>query len=101
MDRGIDAIWRVFDLTGSLRTAADLARCLHRTVARLVAGQEAGGIVPRVCQPSIAQHDRHASAHGVTRWILAGTVQLMGAFDLSHRNHCRRRRGRIRCGPAG
>jgi hypothetical protein len=25
----------------------------------------------------------------------------MGAFDLSHRNHCRRRRGRIRCGPAG
>ena len=75
VDRGIDAIWRVFDLTGSLRAAADLARCLHRTVARLVAGQEAGGS----CRGCASRASRSMTVTprptGVTRWILAGTVR--------------------------
>ena len=44
VDRGIDAIWRVFDLTGSLRAAADLARCLHRTVAGQGRRDRAAGV---------------------------------------------------------
>lgn len=34
----------VFDLTGSLRDAAELAGCSHHTVARYVAAREAGGL---------------------------------------------------------
>ena len=33
-----------FDLTGSLRDAAELAGCSHHTVARYVAAREAGGL---------------------------------------------------------
>ena len=36
-------ILAAFDLTGSLRAAADLAGCSHHTVARLVAERDAGG----------------------------------------------------------
>ena len=46
-------ILEAFDLTGSLRAAADLAGCSHHTVARLVAERDAGGIVPRVCRPRL------------------------------------------------
>ena len=35
-----------FDLTGSLRAAAELAGCSHHTVARVVAERDAGGGLP-------------------------------------------------------
>ena len=35
-----------FDLTGSLRAAAELAGCSHHTVARVVAARDAGGVAP-------------------------------------------------------
>ncbi len=40
-------ILEAFDLTGSLRTTAELAGCSHHTVARYVAEREAGGPPPR------------------------------------------------------
>ena len=39
-------ILEAFDLTGSLRDAAELAGCSHHTVARYVAGRQAGRAVP-------------------------------------------------------
>ena len=39
-------ILEAFDLTGSLRAAAELAGCSHHTVARLVAERDAGGTAP-------------------------------------------------------
>jgi hypothetical protein len=39
-------ILEAFDLTGSLRDAAELAGCSHHTVARYVAEREAGRAVP-------------------------------------------------------
>src|SRR3954449_9542536 len=36
-----------FDLTGSLRDAAELAGCSHHTVARYVAAREVGGVSER------------------------------------------------------
>jgi hypothetical protein len=39
-------ILEAFDLTGSLRDAAELAGCSHHTVARYVAGRERGRAVP-------------------------------------------------------
>lgn len=39
-------ILEAYDLTGSLRDAAELAGCSHHTVARYVAGREAGRAVP-------------------------------------------------------
>jgi transposase len=47
-------ILAAFDLTGSLRAAADLAGCSHHTVARLVAERDAGGDgPPRVRRPRL------------------------------------------------
>ena len=43
-------ILEAFDLTGSLRAAAELAGCSHHTVARVVAERDAGGIAPRVAR---------------------------------------------------
>ena len=40
-------ILEAFDLTGSLRDAAELAGCSHHTVARYVAAREAGGRIDR------------------------------------------------------
>jgi transposase len=40
-------ILEAFDLTGSLRDAAELAGCSHHTVARYVAAREAGGLCDR------------------------------------------------------
>jgi hypothetical protein len=40
-------ILEAFDLTGSLRDAAELAGCSHHTVARCVAAREAGGLSDR------------------------------------------------------
>lgn len=40
-------ILEAFDLTGSLRTTAELAGCSHHTVARYVAEREAGGLAAR------------------------------------------------------
>ena len=43
-------ILEAYDLTGSLRDAADLAGCSHHTVARYVAGREQGRAVPAGAQ---------------------------------------------------
>lgn len=40
-------ILEAFDLTGSLRDAAELAGCSHHTVARYVAARQAGGLLDR------------------------------------------------------
>ena len=40
-------ILEAFDLTGSLRDAAELAGCSHHTVARYVSARAAGGAVDR------------------------------------------------------
>ena len=40
-------ILEAFDLTGSLRTAGELAGCSHHTVAGHVAAREAGGVSER------------------------------------------------------
>ena len=40
-------ILEAFDLTGSMRDAAELAGCSHHTVARYVAAREAGGRIDR------------------------------------------------------
>jgi transposase len=40
-------ILEAYDLTGSFRDAAELARCSHHTVARYVAAREVGGLVDR------------------------------------------------------
>ena len=39
-------ILEAYDLTGSLRDAAELAGCSHHTVARYVAARERGGLTP-------------------------------------------------------
>ncbi len=39
-------ILEAYDLTGSLRDAAELAGCSHHIVARYVAGREQGRLVP-------------------------------------------------------
>ena len=39
-------ILEAYDLTGSLRDAAELAGCSHHAVARYVAGRERGRAVP-------------------------------------------------------
>lgn len=41
-------ILAAYDLTGSYRSAAELAGCSHHTVARVVAERDAGGAGPRV-----------------------------------------------------
>ena len=47
-------ILEAFDLTGSLRAAAELAGCSHHTVARLVAEREAAGnTLPRSTRPAL------------------------------------------------
>ena len=46
-------ILAAYDLTGSLRAAAELAGCSHHTVARLVAEQDAGGACPRAPRPRL------------------------------------------------
>ena len=46
-------ILAAFDLTGSLRAAAELAGCSHHTVARVVAERDAGGAVPRSRRPRL------------------------------------------------
>ena len=43
-------ILEAYDLTGSLRDAAELAGCSHHTVARYVAGRERGRAVPAGAQ---------------------------------------------------
>src|SRR5690348_325681 len=43
-------ILEAYDLTGSLRDAAELAGCSHHTVARYVAGREQGRAVPAAAQ---------------------------------------------------
>lgn len=43
-------ILEAYDLTGSLRAAAELAGCSHNTVARLVAERDAGGGAPPPAQ---------------------------------------------------
>ena len=49
-------ILEAFDLTGSLRAAAELAGCSHHTVARLVAEREAAGnVAPRASRPSMIE----------------------------------------------
>jgi transposase len=45
-------IFEAFDLTGSLRDAAELAGCSHHTVARYVAAREAGGLCDRAATRS-------------------------------------------------
>jgi transposase len=40
-------ILEAFDLTGSLRDAAELAGCSHHTVARYVEARQAGGLLDR------------------------------------------------------
>src|ERR1700712_2727196 len=46
-------ILEAFDLTGSLRAAAELAGCSHHTVAWLVAERDAGGAPPRSSRPRL------------------------------------------------
>lgn len=46
-------ILAAYDLTGSLRAAAELAGCSHHTVARLVAERDAGGACPRARRPRL------------------------------------------------
>ena len=47
-------ILEAFDLTGSLRDAAELAGCSHHTVARYVAERDAGGqLEPRAARPML------------------------------------------------
>src|SRR2546430_8792717 len=43
-------ILEAYDLTGSLRDAAELAGCSHHTVARYVAERERGRAVPAAAQ---------------------------------------------------
>ena len=46
-------ILEAFDLTGSLRAAAELAGCAHKTVGRWVRAREAaGGGLPAPMRPS-------------------------------------------------
>ena len=47
----ITEILEAFDLTGSLRDAAELAGCSHHTVARYVSARGAGGVM-RFCRRS-------------------------------------------------
>ena len=44
-------ILEAFDLTGSLRDAAELAGCSHHTVGRYVAAREAGGLCDPMALP--------------------------------------------------
>jgi hypothetical protein len=48
-------ILEAFDLTGSLRDAAELAGCSHHTVARYVRARDAGGVSDRAAaRPQLA-----------------------------------------------
>src|SRR5947209_6191817 len=55
-------ILEAYDLTGSLRGAAALAGCDHKTVARLVAAREAagGGLPGRAARPALVMVEAFA-----------------------------------------
>ena len=61
-------ILEAYDLTGSLRDAAELAGCSHHTVAQYVAARERGGLTPGRAQRREMLVDPYlAEAGGVGR----------------------------------
>ena len=88
-------ILEAYDLTGSLRGAAALAGCDHKTVARLVAAREAagGGLPGRVARPAlvmvgpfagkVAELVEHSHAH-IRADKAHGVLVAMG-YDGSYR----------------
>ena len=74
-------ILEAYDLTGSLRDAAELAGCSHHTVARYVAAREQGRLAPGAParRPGVIDGFLHAIGDVVTE---AGTVvrRLQGGF---------------------
>jgi len=85
-------ILEAFDLTGSLRDAAELAGCSHHTVARHVAAREAGGQLGRAAArpqlideflPKVAEWVQHS--RGKIRADKAHEKLLALGFDGSER----------------
>ena len=88
-------ILEAYDLTGSLRGAATLAGCDHKTVARLVAAREAagGGLPGRAARPAlvmvepfagkVAELVEHSHAH--IRADKAHAVLVAMGYDGSYR----------------
>ena len=70
-------ILEAFDLTGSLRAAADLAGCSHHTVARLVAERDAGGTPPRTCRPRLVDE----FLPKIEEWVDNSTVSPGRGFN--------------------
>ena len=71
-------ILEAFDLTGSLRAAADLAGCSHHTVARVVAERDAGGVAPRVCRPRLIDE----FLPKIEEWVEQSKGKIRG--DVAH-----------------
>ncbi len=72
-------ILEAFDLTGSLRDAAELAGCSHHTVARYVAAREAGGQLERaVARPQLIDE----FLPKVAEWVLASRGKIRA--DKAH-----------------
>ena len=72
-------ILEAFDLTGSLRDAAELAGCSHHTVARYVAAREAGGLSARpAARPLLT--DEYAAK--IEEWVEASRGKVRA--DVAH-----------------
>jgi transposase len=78
-DEEIMQILEAFDLTGSLRAAAELAGCSHHTVARLVAERAAaGGLSPRATRPALIDE----FLPKVEEWVEKSHGKIRG--DVAH-----------------
>jgi transposase len=71
-------ILEAFDLTGSLRAAAELAGCSHHTVARVVAERDAGGSAPRVSRPRLTDE----FLPNIEQWVEDSKGKIRG--DVAH-----------------
>lgn len=72
-------ILEAYDLTGSLRSAAELAGCSHHTVARFVAAREAGG---SVATPVSRPHVIDEFLPKIEEWVQRSTGRVRA--DVVH-----------------
>lgn len=80
-------ILEAYDLTGSFRDAAELARCSHHTVAAHVAARDAGGLDDR---PAIRPQLIDAYLGKVEEWVEQSAGKIRA--DKAHCSVARHRR---------
>src|SRR6185295_7887045 len=73
-------ILEAYDLTGSLRDAAELAGCSHHTVAQYVAARERGELTPGRAQRRAMLVDPHLAK--LEEWVERSSGKVRG--DVAH-----------------